>query len=322
MAEDVSGKARRQLEEFDQKLGLKRGEGTVRTQDLILEEARGTVNSTAQELLGVLAAYRRNPSPDYYRTVHGRGAEGIEVDGRKVEFHGHVSEWIHAPRSLPDGSHVVIEFRSRPQQERGRFGWLDRERVLLAEDTSPIPTKDGVFLCRVTIIPASGVTPALIQRRLDQAPLNYTPEDYPDLFPYVWIIGFGDAKNPSVSTTSFAFTETEEISARPALPVRRSGYPAITIRPLSSPRIQRESRISSVNLSTGAMEVETVRMETRRGFSTQVVPFGRDRPRVHYGLDGEKLVEPGKTKESGKDYVGLIKEQATKLHQTLQQVGI
>lgn len=293
MDEGKTDRPRRQLQDWEQRLGLQRGEGIVYSQEAILAESQRLVDTPAQELLGILSAYRRTGSVDYHRVVHDSNSD----------FHGLVSEWIHLPRSLSDGSHVVIEFRSNPQKEKSSrlFG---RKKPPI-EDTPPIPARDGVFLCRVTVIPAHEITSALIQKRLDQAPLNYAPEDYPNLFGRVWAIELGQEDKPSLSSTGFK-TLLEPLPYPRVTP--RMSYPqrlqiqALRFRP-------KERELYSVDLATGAMSVRVA------GWTNVNPSFKR------YGLDGETLVEAGKAKDVGVGYVDFVGKQMAEMQRTLQATG-
>ena len=201
---------------------------------------------------------------------------------------------------MPDGSHVILEFYSQPYPERSGFRWFSLKRTPVRESL-PIPASDGVYTCQIAIVSAEGVAPVL-NARLKGFPYNSThPEEWPERYPGVWIIGFGDEKSPSQTATSLAMAESTGV------PLREEG--------------KTMNNLTTVDLLSGSTQVKSLVIDSNEGYWKNSYDY-HWRMQGQFNLVGEKLVKLGDKKEPDKDYREMVVNANEKLQLTLKQAGI
>ena len=306
MPEEVLRDRDRQTD-FEKRLGIRRAEKALSPREAVIEDGRRKVDDAAQELLGILSHYRelgKRGTSDYW--VRGPEDLDVEENGRLIRGKGIVSEWIHLPQSLSDGSHVVIEFRSKPKKVGGFLG-IGRKTPV---SDKPVEEKDGIYLIHMTLLPPDEVTPALRQGDLWGAPLNYNPlrmveeaaEDRDLFYRKVWRIEFGDQHEPTSRASAFKYA-TEKADPR-----FRSAYVGWSRLPIVPLRHK-----VSVDLYQAKVTVKEL------GFQS---PYKSDTTH-EYGLDGTQLMRGDEqSRKEGVPYLKLIEDNVKDMQQTLTQAGL
>ena len=275
---------REQLARYRQEVGELGTKNALESDGKVLDQAYEMVKGAAHDLLGILNAHRQEGPAGYFRR-------------EKVgEYKKEDEEWVHLPRSLPDGSHVVIRYESRHTAS------LVPSFMRKPKDVS----QDLFYEIRVFVVPAEDVDLALSQNDL-----------------YNWSETFGKTE-PDGSYTEpkgrYWSILNDSTWAKPIVQpldlvhfVPGDVGSVTTEIPISDPPnvSAKYGKKIGIALGSGSVWVDS-------GYPDLDLPSSRD-GEVAYAFDKGKLLLPGEMRtEKSPDYLGLASKMVSQLEEVVQ----